>query len=160
MSITEKILDVIGGGLVSGIIDVAKSYFPPDMSEAQKLEAEMKMLQIKASVDLQIQEMLNESERAFNDRIIQMDGTAEQLKSVFFIGPLIILLRAIQRPLWGFGTLYMDWMVFSDTWKIPTDSREDLCFLSINLIVLIFLFGEKAFKNIAPVIERLLSVRK
>ena len=69
MSITEKILDVIGGGLVSGIIDVAKSYF-------------------------------------------------------------------------------------------PTDSREDLCFLSINLIVLIFLFGEKAFKNIAPLIERLLSVRK
>ena len=160
MSITEKIVDVIGGGLVSGIIDVAKSYFPPDMSEAQKLEAEMKMLQIKASVDLQIQEMLNESERAFNDRIIQMDGTAEQLKSVFFIGPLIILLRAIQRPLWGFGTLYMDWMVFSDTWKIPTDSREDMCFLSINLIVLIFLFGEKAFKNIAPLIERLLSVRK
>lgn len=160
MSLTEKILDVIGGGLVSNIIDVAKSYFPQDMSDAQKMEAEMKMLQIKAGVDLQIQDMLNESERAFNDRIIQMDGTAEQLKGIWFIGPAIILLRAIQRPIWGFGTLYMDWMVFSDSWKIPVDSREDMCFLVINLIVLIFLFGEKAFKNIAPLIERLLAVRK
>lgn len=160
MGLAQKVLDIVSGGLVGNIIDVAKSYFPPNMTESEKLEAEMKMMQIKAGVDLQLQEMLNETEKNFNDRIMAMDGTAEQIKDIWFVGPTVIFLRALQRPIWGVGTIILDWQVFSGAWIIKEGSRQDICFLIINLIILIFLFGERTFRNIAPLVERLLMVRK
>lgn len=160
MSLTAKVLDIVGGGLFNGITDLAKTYFPPNMSEEQKKQFELGLMKIKDDKMLKVQSQLIKTEQMYNERIMTMDGTAEQLRKIWFIGPLLIFARAIQRPLWGFGTLILDYQVFSGKWTIIEGSRQDTCFLLINLIILIFLFGEKTFKNIAPLVERLLSVKK
>ena len=66
MSVASKILDSLGGSLVGsivgGITNIAKSYFPPDLSPEQ--EAEM---------TLKIEELTAQKTKEFNDSIIEID---------------------------------------------------------------------------------------
>ena len=54
--------------------------------------------------------------------------------------------------MWGFATAYMDFMVFSGQWQIEAHTAKDAAFWSINLLVLGFLFGERAVRNVMPII--------
>ncbi len=157
MSLWNKIVDFAGGSIVESIVDTAKAYFPPSMTEQEKGKMEMAIRKTAHKQELAMLHATNHMEAEFNQRIKDMEGTAKDLKAIPFIGPVVIFLRGLQRPLWGFGTMVMDYFVFSGLWKVEDGTQASAAFLLINFLVLGFLFGERAIKNVAPLIERLLK---
>ena len=157
-NLLTKAVDFFSGGLGNAIVDGVKSYFPPSMSEQEKAELSMRINESANKQANEASKIANEAQAEFNQRIKDMEGTASDLKSIPFIGPLVIFLRGCQRPVWGYSTLYMDFMVFSDKWATLTETQESALWI-INLLVLGFLFGERAIKNLMPLIERLVKIK-
>jgi hypothetical protein len=89
-------------------------------------------------------------DKEFNKRISDLEGTASDLKSIPIIGPILLFLRGAQRPFWGFATIYLDYQVFSKGWNLDPGSQAGSAFYVINLLVLGFLFGERAIQNVLP----------
>ena len=157
MSLFKKIVDMAGGDVFGKIVDTAKAYFPPSMSDQEQGAFELQLRKVAHKQELSLLKATNHMEAEFNSRIKDMEGTAADLKTIPYIGPFIIFLRGLQRPLWGFATLILDWKIFAGEWTIVDGSKQDIAFLVINLLVLGFLFGERAVKNLAPLIEKLLK---
>lgn len=160
MNILTAVTNALGGNIFETIAKTVKDYFPPSMSEVDRAKAELAIMTVAANKEAQLAEVMRDIQAGYEQRIRDMEGTATDLRTIPVIGPIVIFLRGLQRPLWGFGVLYLDFMVFSGQWKIIDDTRQDTCFLIINLLVLAFLFGERAIQNVAPLIERLLAARK
>ncbi|HEX5130240.1 MAG TPA: hypothetical protein VFV90_10865 [Usitatibacter sp.] len=99
-----------------------------------------------------------EAAKAQTDRIAALEGTASDLKVMPILGPVMLLARGAQRPVWGFFTIWLDYQVFSGAWKLA-DGPVTYAFYLVNLLVLAFLFGERAIKNVAPLITDLLAAR-
>jgi hypothetical protein len=99
-----------------------------------------------------------EGARSATERAALLEGTASDLKALPILGPIMLFLRGSQRIVIGFGTIYMDYMVFSAAWKL-SDGVQNNAFFMINLLVLAFLFGERALKNVAPLITDMLAAR-
>lgn len=154
-----KILDSVGGSLVGSTVNTIKEYFPPSMTEKEKVELELKLSNALHSRELDMLKATTDMEVEYNQRIKDMEGTASDLLALPFIGRVIIFLRGMQRPLWGVGTMVLDYQVFSGAWKIQEGSQYGTVFWIINLLVLGFLFGERAIKNVSPLIERLLTAK-
>lgn len=157
-NILTKAVDFFSGGLGSSVVQAVKDYYPPSMSEQEKAELD---LRIKTSVDenaLKVQELVIQEQTIFNNRIAELEGTAKDLKAVPLLGPLMLFLRGCQRPIWGYATLYMDFKVFSGTWGALSEQQEGALYI-INLLVLGFLFGERAIKNVTPLIERMIKAK-
>ncbi len=93
----------------------------------------------------------------FNKRINQHEGTAADLKTMPVLGRLMLFLRGCQRPVWGFGVLYMDVMLIVKDAQLPEGNYFGLMMLIINLLVLGFLFGERAVLNLQPLILRIVD---
>jgi hypothetical protein len=79
------------------------------------------------------------------------------------LGKLFVFTRGLQRQIWGFGTLLMDFMLLSGAWSIDSVSTNPQAvemmgttIWVLNLLVLIVIFGERALKNVIPLAERLL----
>lgn len=159
-SILETVMGAMGGNIFGSTMQTVKECFPSSMSDAEKAKAELAVMTIAAEKDAKIGEVMRGIQSEIDQRIMDMEGTASDLKAIPIIGPIIIFLRGMQRMLWGFGVLFMDFMVFSGEWKILPESRQDACFLLVNILVLSFLFGERAMQNVAPLIERLMAARK
>ncbi|MBA1331996.1 hypothetical protein QQ73_13010 [Candidatus Endoriftia persephone str. Guaymas] len=161
------LLDLDVGSIVGNVMEkglkIAERYFPPDMSDAEKAKIKLQIRAVEEREKERAEKYLLEATQALTDRIAQLEGTASDLKSVPVVGPLMLFLRGSQRVAWGFGVLYMDLQVFSGAWKLGQmdagDQVVDLAgaFWIINLLVLGFLFGERAIKNLMPLFERLLS---
>lgn len=157
MGIFSTLLGGITGGFAEKAINAVKEYFPPDMSPEQKAQLQLKFQQLELEAQKQADNAATEAERVLNQRIAEYEGTAADLKSVRFLGPLVLFLRGLQRPVWGFATLYMDFMWFS-TW--PTlSTKQEQALVVINVLVLGFLFGERAVKNVMPLITKLFEAK-
>ena len=159
MNILTAVTNALGGNIFESILKTVKDYFPPSMSDTEKAQAELALMTVAANKELQMAGIMQEIQAGYEQRIRDMEGTAADLKAIPILGQLIIFLRGMQRPVWGFAVLVMDYFVFAGDWKIVPDSRQDTCFLIINFLVLGFLFGERALQNLAPLIERLLLTR-
>lgn len=156
LGIGKGIADFFAGG-ENSIIGTVKAYFPPSMTEVEKSDLTIKIRNAEAARDLQTQQLVNEATAQFNTRTKEMEGTASDLKSIPFIGTFIIFLRGCQRPCWGFATLYFDYLwLFSPT-AIKFSDRQELALIVINILVLGFLFGERAVKNLMPLIMKVLD---
>lgn len=158
MSFLTKVSDFLTGGIGGEIVDAVKSYFPPSMSEQEKAQLAHQIQQAADAKALQAQQLANQAQAEFNTRIKQLEGTASDLKAIPVFGHIVLFLRGTQRPLWGYATLYMDVMVFSGKWQNLSNQQESALWV-INLLVLGFLFGERAIKNASPVIERLIKAK-
>jgi len=158
MSLFNKVTDFLTGGMGSVIVDTVKDYFPPSMSEPDKAELAARITRAVNEQANKAALIANEAQSEFNQRIKDMEGTANDLKTIRFVGPIVIFLRGCQRSVWGYATLYMDFMVFSGSWKQLSDMQESALWV-INLLVLGFLFGERAIKNLMPLIERLIKIK-
>ena len=150
MGIGTKIIDFLSGGTVKTIADTVKDYFPPSMSDKEKSELSLKISEAQNKHDLAVLDKVNQADAEFNTRIKEMEGTASDLKTIPIIGGLVIFLRGLQRPIWGFATLYLDFKSFSGDWALT--EKQDVMLLAINVLVLGFLFGERAIKNVTPLI--------
>ena len=153
MFFLDAISNLFGkGGLGSTIVETVKDYFPPDMSEADRLKAERA---IKAAADKQEKEMMimaMQADKDLTDRIAKLEGTAQDLKQLPVVGRFIIFARGCQRPIWGFAALVMDFLWFTE-WSL-TDKQET-ALIVINVLVLGFLFGERTIKNLEPLIMKI-----
>lgn len=150
MGMLSKITDFVGGSLFKEIKDGVMEYFPPDMTPQAKAEAEMKIQEFLHKKQLDANAILNESANQLNQRIAEQEGTAKDLKTIPVLGAFIIFLRGVQRPLWGFATLYMDNKWFFGVYEFS--EKQETALMVINILVLGFLFGERAIKNLEPLI--------
>lgn len=158
MSILSKLGDFVGGNLFAEVKDLIKNYFPPDMSPHEKAELEIKLSEIANKKTVEAQRLMIEAENSLTQRIVQLEGSAQDLRSIPFLGPIIIFLRGLQRITWGYATLFIDFMWFSGKWKLE-DQQESAMWI-INLLVLGFLFGERAIQNLAPLISDLMKSKQ
>jgi hypothetical protein len=152
--------------VIDGIIGIADSFgdaidkvFTSD-EERLKAKNELEKIQAQARLDAyQLTEELNlKFTNELNKRIAEMEGTASDLLALPFIGRIMLFLRGSQRPTWGFGVLYFDFMIFSEQWQLAEGTQES-AFWIINFLVLGFLFGERAMKNVLPLVTQFLSTR-
>ena len=150
----QEIIGAVTGGFGQKLVDAVKDYFPPNMSDAEKREFELKLLEATHRQEIELIQATNTAEAEFNARIRDLEGTASDLAKMPILGPVMLFLRGCQRPVFGIFTLLMDYLVFSGGWSIPEDSRLEAAFFAINLLVLGFLFGERAVRNVLPLMEK------
>lgn len=150
MSFLTKVTDIIGGSLFGEVKDLVTQYFPPDMSETAKAELSLKLAKLEAEKTAAINGNLSDAEKTLNQRIAEQEGTASDLKQLPFIGRIVLFLRGLQRPLWGFFTMYIDFIWFTTSPEFTKQQQTAL--ITINILVLGFLFGERTIKNLSPLI--------
>ncbi len=158
MAIFDKIFDFVSGGMGGKIVEAVASHFPPSMNEAEREQVKMAIAQATRDYELQLLQLGQKEAEAFNNRIKDLEGTAADLNAAGFFGRVILFLRGAQRPIWGFAVLVLDFMVFSGQWRIAAAGSStgatslDLqsAFWMINFLVLGFLFGERAMRNVMP----------
>lgn len=149
-NLLTKALDFLGGGVFSGVAGLIEKYWPPDVSPEKRAEFDLALTRLQQEQTIKLAEIAQETDAEFNRRLRDMEGTANDLKAVPVIGHLLILLRGAQRPLWGMGALLFDYQVFSGAWTV--EEHQNSILLAINLLVLGFLFGERAVRNVAPLL--------
>ena len=168
MGLFSKVFNFLSGGLGEKIADKVLSQFP---SKVEKAKIKAAIIEASREQELELLKLVQEEEKLalqevekFRQSIKDLEGTAKDLQQFGIIGKIIVFLRGCQRPIWGFGILYGDYMIFSGEWNpadIATKSNGSLdleaAFWIINFIVLTFLFGERAVKNAAPVVKDMLK---
>lgn len=158
MGMLDGILNAATGNLAGTIFDAIKTYFPPSMSEAEKSNVALQLQVIQAQRERDASTAANEAEKNLNERIAQYEGTASDLKAIPIVGSFMLFLRGAQRPIWGFGVLWIDFQVYSGVWVLK-DAVVQNSFYVVNFLVLGFLFGERAVANILPLITQFLTAR-
>ena len=155
MNILSKLTNFVGGSLFKEIKEGVMAYFPPSMTPVQRAEAEHKISELLHKKENDLHRMVNESAALLDKRIAEQEGTASDLLQLPVVGRLVIFLRGLQRPVWGFFTMYLDFK-----WLLgPTDftDQQQTALTMINLLVLGFLFGERTIKNLEPLILKILK---
>ena len=159
MGVLSKITEFVGGSLFKELKEGVMAYFPPDMSPQQKVEAELKLNEFLHQKQMDANRVLTESATQLDKRISEQEGTAKDLNGIPVLGTIILFLRGSQRPLWGFATLYMDYQWFFKP-NLDLDEQQQTALIVINILVLGFLFGERAIKNLEPLIIKVFAREK
>lgn len=159
MSILAKVTDFVSGSLFKEIKDGVMSYFPPDMSPQQKAEAELNVQRFLMEKEAQANKVLQDSATQLDKRIADQEGTARDLKSIPILGSLVLFARGAQRPVWGFATLWIDARWFFEA-NLKFNEQQQTALIVINVLVLGFLFGERAVQNLTPMIVQVFGKSK
>ncbi|OED40258.1 hypothetical protein ACH42_17250 [Endozoicomonas sp. (ex Bugula neritina AB1)] len=154
--VASGLVNTLTGGLADTLYEAVKAYFPPDMSKEDKAKIMLAMERIQMEKRQQASDALLEAEREVTERIAQLEGTAKDLKSMPVIGRIVLFARGCQRPVWGFFTLWLDYKWFSE-WDLSQQQQSAL--IAINILVLGFLFGERAAKNVMPYVIKAIHKR-
>ncbi len=127
---------------------------PPTVTEVEKKEVSLKVEQIieRRICDLKVAQVDIECE--VNQKIEKLAQTTKDLEKVPFFGKVGLFMRGMQRPIWGFSLLYIDLKVLSGGWLLPAGSQTESAFWLLNLLILGFLFGERAVRNVMPMIRQ------
>ena len=155
----DKLASFLTGGLADKAYKVVKDYFPPDMSDEQKAQVKLQLEKLQLEKQVEANRALLDAEKSVNERVAQLEGTAKDLLGMPVIGRVVLFARGCQRPAWGFGVMYADLMWFSGQWVDMTQQQESALWV-INLLVLGFLFGERAVKNVAPLLVGVFEAKK
>lgn len=152
MNLLAKVGNMLSGGLLekagSKLLD---RVLPDKLTDEEKLQYDMEVAKENNKTQVALMQLAAEADKAFNDRLNKHEGTAKELRALPIVGPVLITLRGVQRPVWGFATLFFDYKFFI-TGVTLSETGESLLML-INALVLGFLFGERAIKNVMPVIN-------
>jgi len=151
----SKLIDFISGGLgselVKGVAGFIKGQFPDKLSEADQLAIQIKMTELTNQQINKASQIAHAETAEFNARIKDMEGTAADLKAIPILGPFMLFLRGSQRPVWSFATMYYDFLWFSNTDAFS--EQQGTALMVVNCLVLSFTFGERALKNLEPLIK-------
>ena len=158
MSILGKLTDIVGGSLFKEAKDIVMAYWPPEASPEKKLEIQARLNEIELTKARQIDMAIAEAEQRITERIALTEGSAQDLRAIPIVGPIVLFLRGLQRPVWGYATLYGDALWFMGQWQL-NDQQESALWV-INFLVLGFLFGERAVQNVAPLIAEIMDRRR
>ncbi len=156
----DKISKFIGGNLGQFAKDAASivDRFVETKDEKSKIKREL--IELAHKQEMEVQKKIFEAEHEFNQRIKDMEGTAKDLTQAGWLGKIVLFFRGLQRPLWGYGVMFMDVMVFSERWNLIEGSGKESAFWVINFLVLGFLFGERAVKNVGPLVAQMFGKNK
>ena len=160
MNVLSKVTDFVGGSLFKEIKEAVITYFPPDMSPQQKAEAELKLEKLMSEKTIEANKALTDAATQLDKRIAEQEGTAKDLLAMPVLGRLVLFLRGLQRPVWGFFVMYIDARWFTTPSSKVIDGvtvatyteQQQTALIVINLLVLGFLFGERTVKNLEPII--------
>ena len=158
MALLDGLANILTGGLANKIVDTVKDYFPPDMTPEQKANIALAAQNIELARSVETNKAIAQAEADITSRIAQLEGTAADLKTIPVLGPIMLFLRGAQRPVWGFGTLWLDFQVFSGAWSLD-NAIQNNTFWIINFLVLGFLFGERALMNVMPLFTELMKAK-
>ncbi|MGB1238833.1 MAG: hypothetical protein ACPG4U_11525 [Pseudomonadales bacterium] len=150
----EKCMAALSGKAMSQ--QVAQS-LPETLKQAEK---ELVALKVEALIDKQTSDLKiahAQVKADVNARMQALATSTKDLEKVPILGSLGLLLRGLQRPIWSLALLFIDLKVLSGAWKVEEGSQLDAVFWLLNLLILGFLFGERAAKNVLPVINRQLG---
>lgn len=154
----SKLLDFIscgmGSEIVKGVASFVKGQFPDKLSESDQLQIQMKVTEIANAQINKAAELAGAETAEFNDRIKSMEGTAVDLKAIPLLGPIMLFLRGAQRPVWSMATMYFDMLWFKGS--VFTE-QQSTALIVINSMVLGFLFGERAIKNLEPLLIKVFA---
>ncbi len=165
MSFFSKVTEFFAGGVGTKIVEKVLKQIPDKLSEAEKSAVQAAVIETTREYEMSLLELARTQDENFNSRIKELEGTAADLKQFGILGKIIVFLRGAQRPIWGYFVLYMDLMVFSGQWKMTDIAQAagnnsigtniESAFWVINFLVLGFLFGERAMKNVLPLVKGL-----
>lgn len=141
------------GGLGGKILEFVGGRWPEKMSQEDKAKVQMAIAQASREFELEMLQRVAEEEERFNKRITDLEGTAKDLAGFGWLGKIVVFARGAQRPIWGFIVMVMDIQLYSGRWDLPDDPQMKQAFYVINFLVLGFLFGERAVKNILPLVS-------
>lgn len=156
MSFLGKLTEFVGGSLFKEIKEGIMAYFPPDMSPAEKAEAQLKIERFLHEKEIQTNQQLTDAAAQLDRRIQEQEGTAKDLSQMPILGRIVLFLRGLQRPTWGFATLWMDWKWFFGS-GYDFNEQQQTALIVINILVLGFLFGERTIKNLEPLIIKVFA---
>lgn len=137
------------GGIIGSVKDLADEFIH---TKEEKNEFNLKMQEFVYRKQADAIEKSIEIEKGFNERTIKLEGTASELKGFGWLGKIIVFLRASFRPLFSYGVGFTAIMVFMGYYKLPEDESIKKLFNLICGIVIVFYFGERAVKNVIPLI--------
>lgn len=157
MSFLEKLTDIVGGSLFKEAKEVIMAYWPPEATPEKRLELQAKLNEIELLKTRQIDQAIADAETRLTERIAMTEGSAQDLRAIPGVGPVVLFLRGLQRPIWGYATLYGDAMWFMGRWQLS--QQQESALWVINFLVLGFLFGERAIQNVAPLIGEIMAKR-
>lgn len=141
--------------MVTGLISKGLDKFVRDKVDEGTLK------QIENDMEKHVLTEARKENSIFREFVIQYEGAAKDYKDIPWIGPIVLLFRGIIRPVITMGTFYFDWLWMTyvpqkvgqladgtimwapDPW---TGDRAKLL-LVMNVLVLVFWFGERALKN-------------
>ena len=147
----------LSGDFVKNAMEFVNDRWPPDMSEQQRAQMEIVLKDMLHQQQLQLAEAARQDEAAFNERTIALEGTAKDLKTIPYVGGLVIFLRGAFRPLFAYLTAYLDFIYLVE--GMQWTERQETLLLAINLLVLVFFFGERAMKNVMPLITQAFAAK-
>lgn len=152
MSWFSKVSEFLGGNFFKEVKDTVMAYLPPNMTPQEKIEVEIRLKEFLHKKEIESNRVLTEAAVQLDKRIAEQEGTASDLRAVPFFGTFVLFLRGMQRPVWGFATLYMDFKWFFETNTFT--EQQQTAMIVINVLVLGFLFGERTIKNLEPLIVK------
>lgn len=158
MGILEKLGDIVGDSLFKEAKEIVMAYWPPEVPPEKKLELQARLNEIELTKARQIDQAIAEAEQRITERIALTEGSAQDLRAIPIVGPVVLFLRGLQRPVWGYATLFGDAMWFMGKWQL--NEQQESALWVINFLVLGFLFGERAVQNVAPLIAEIMSKRR
>lgn len=141
---------------------------PEDFTSNQRDRLESSLLRAVHHCEKELLAQLALDKEDIEQKIRDLEGTTRDLEGSGGWGAFIRTVRAAQRPIWGYAVLLLDLMVFSGQWNLVSISADmarvmgrnapyidlESAFWLINLLVLGFLFGERAVRNVIPVFHR------
>ena len=158
ISTIGKIVGALSGNLGSNILKGVKHFFPASMTAVEKGALELKIMEVSQTQEILLLKYAQDAQSEFNDRIKAMEGTAAEIKSIPLVGPAIIALRSVLRPLISIFVIVLDYQIFSGAWSWNTELKP--VFVALNVLVLGFWFGERMVKNVMPLFVKFMESKR
>ncbi len=146
----QTLAELTGANLAAEIVSRLPACIEPE--KRAELEKEFTGLIDEKLCNLKIAK--KDLENEITQKIETLARTTNDLEKIPFFGPLGLFLRGMQRPIWGLALLFIDLKVFSGAWSMPPASQTESAFWLLNLLILGFLFGERAVRNVMPMVNR------
>ena len=125
---------------ITDLVKVGLNKFVGDkISDKDKIELEQNMEMFVAAES-------RKENGAFRQFVLAYEGSAADYKNFPLVGPLIMIMRGLVRPLFTYATGYFDFIYFTKVGVGWTPEQAQLLAI-INVIVLVFWFGEKILVN-------------
>lgn len=149
MSVLDKIGGFLGGGLGSKIADIVGARIE------DKSKAELARLELEKAIGDREHELEKVLIAEFNERTIALEGTASDLRDLPIVGSVVIFLRGAFRPLFAYFVAYLDFVYFIK--GMSWGEQQESLLWAVNMLVMGFFFGERAMKNVMPLVGQVFS---